>query len=548
MEINSSLPREVMLGLLVMEFKMENRKNFVFALVFFIALFSMVSFVSSQENVCCERTVTGALCINVPSDQCASGSKQVPTSCESTSYCKLGTCINTKEGLCMENTPEIACDSSQGGVWIDSKPNEIAQCQLGCCLIGNQAAFTTKTRCKALSSIYGLEINYREDISNEVQCIANAKVDTKGACVYERDLQNTCKFITQGECSEIEESEFHADILCTNFELNTNCEKSKKTTCVEGLDEVFFLDTCGNLANIYDASRADDQTYWNGIISKVDSCGVGNSNANSASCGSCNYYLGSTCGLYKRGEDTTPTLGDNICKNLGCEYKSKTYSHGETWCSDIRSANTIVSGRSVETDSLKDNLPGTEYTRLICYNGEVQVESCAPWRAEVCIESETSTGFKTAACRINRWQNCVDQDNILDCENTDKRDCKWIETEWEAEEDDLPGIIIEDTDSETYGTCVPVYSPGFDFWNEGSESGSICALANTQCTRTYVYGITDKEKDIKNEFCGSNSWKTDMKNICSSLGDCGSTTNSVGSKSYVDWDSAFVENEGEEEE
>ena len=527
---------------------MENRKNLILSFMFLLILASTISFISAENNICCERTVTGALCINLPSDQCASGSKQVPTSCESTSYCKLGTCINTKEGLCMENTPEIACDSNQGGIWVDKKIEDVAQCQLGCCLLGDEAAFTTKTRCKTLSSVYGLKSDYREDISNEVECIASAKADTKGACVFERDLQNTCKFITQSECAEMEGSEFHENILCTNFELNTNCGKSKKTTCVEGLDEIFFLDTCGNLANIYDSSRAEDQTYWNEILSWEESCGADSSNANSASCGNCNYYLGSTCGTSKRGEDTPPTFGENICKDLGCKYDGNIYAHGETWCSDVRSTNNIVSGKIPKTDSLKNNLPGSEYSRFICYNGEVQIESCSSFRSEVCIESQTSTGFQTAACRVNRWQDCIDQESIVNCENSDKRDCKWLTIDWDPVKDDQVGLILQDRDTNLNGTCVPQFSPGFNFWEETTDASSICSLASTQCAKTKVYyGVGGAKKDIKNEYCGSDNWETEMKGICSSLGDCGSTTNYLGSQSYIKWDSAFVKNAGDEE-
>jgi len=520
-------------------------KKIILIIVFILFLISAIS------AICCEKTKEGAWCQDATTeDDCdTSGDlKAVPTSCEATSYCSLGCCYDSQGGTCMENTPENVCNSG-GGVWDSSSDCSIPQCELGCCLIGDQAAFVTQTRCKSLSAAYGLETNFRTDISSEIECIASAKADAKGACVFEEELQNKCRFISQGSCSEMQEAEFHANILCTNFELNTNCEKSKKTTCVEGLDEVFFVDTCGNLANIYDSSRADDQTYWDQILSWEESCGAGSSNSNSASCGNCNYYLGSTCGTSKRGEETAPIFGENICKDLGCEYEGINYAHGETWCSDVRSTNNIVSGTALQTDSLKNNLPGAEYSRLICYNGEVQVESCSAFRSEVCIESQTSTDFRTAACRINRWQNCIDQESILDCENSDQRDCKWISTEWNPVEGDNTGIFIQDPDTKINGTCVPMYSPGLDFWGESTDAGSICGLASTQCSRTYVkYGVGGKDKETRNEYCGSNGWEDEMKNVCSSLGDCGSTTNYLGSNSYADWDSSFIENAGEEEE
>ena len=127
--------------------------------VLLLGIFS-VGISAQENNVCCEQTDSGAYCLNVAADQCTKiGVRKAPTSCEYTSFCKLGTCINTQAGLCMENTPDIACDEKEGGIWVEGTPKEIPQCQLGCCFIGDQAAFVTQNRCKKLSSVYGLEIS-----------------------------------------------------------------------------------------------------------------------------------------------------------------------------------------------------------------------------------------------------------------------------------------------------------------------------------------------------------------------------------------------------
>ena len=96
--------------------------------------------------------------------------------------------------------------------------------------------------------------------------------------------------------SGIVNGEFHAGILCSAEELATNCSPSKKTTLIDGKDEVYFVDTCGNPANIYDASKINDKSYWRTVVKKADSCGFGNANGNagSATCGNCNYFEGST--------------------------------------------------------------------------------------------------------------------------------------------------------------------------------------------------------------------------------------------------------------
>ena len=177
--------------------------------------FFILALAPSLESVgeisfCCEKTTEGAWCQNAKESECNTDFSMAPTSCEATGFCKAGTCVNTKEGLCMENTPEVVCNN-EGGFWDAREPDEISVCQLGCCLIGDQAAFVTSTRCKSLSSDYGLEANFRTDFDDELECLAEATADVKGACVTQRDFERTCRMTTQKECrSSEDETEFHA--------------------------------------------------------------------------------------------------------------------------------------------------------------------------------------------------------------------------------------------------------------------------------------------------------------------------------------------------
>jgi len=195
-------------------------------------------------------------------------------------------------------------------VWeLNDGENLPAQCSLGCCLIGDQAAFVTQVRCKKLSSFYGLETNFRTDIQDETSCIAQAQATDKGACVFEREFERTCQFTTRGECNQLSvggetgitnvttDVTFHENFLCSAEDLGTNCGPSENTICLETKDEVYFVDTCGNTANIYDASKINEKSYWRMIIPKEESCGFGNSdaNGNDASCGNCDYFSGSIC-------------------------------------------------------------------------------------------------------------------------------------------------------------------------------------------------------------------------------------------------------------
>jgi hypothetical protein len=474
-----------------------------------------------EINYCCEKTVSGAWCQNAPQQQCAPNFRKVPTSCEATSFCKPGCCYDSHEGTCMENTPEIVCNNNGGIYSSQSAECDIPQCTLGCCLLGDQAAFVTQTRCKRLSAVYSLETNFRSDIANEMDCVASATSDEKGACVFEKDYETTCKILTQKECNDLKKNQenvsFHAGYLCSAETLGTNCGPTQKTTCVEGKDEIYFLDSCGNLANIYDSAKYKDKEYWTKMYGKEESCNYEskNGNAGSSTCGNCDYYLGSTCKQYDRTKDQkSPSYGNNICRDLSCQYDGKTYQHGETWC---------------VTNTNKADSPGSEYFRLVCYNGEVTIEPCAAFRAETCIQSDIN-GFKAAACKVNQWQDCISQDNQKDCENTDKRDCQWI------------------VNGEDNFVCAPKYAPGFNFWADAKQTEEICSIASTECTAKFEKGllastwkcvencnccVNGKASDGKEyEGCTGDNYEKQKNNFCSSLGDCGKKTNYIGAQGY----------------
>ena len=181
----------------------------------------------------------------------------------------------------------------------------------------------------------------------------------------------------------------------------------------------------------------------------------------------------------------------------------KEHKHGESWCS---------------TDKYEDSV-GSRYFRHLCIEGEEIIEPCADFRQEICIEGKIEVGgqeFSQAACRVNRWQECVSQKEKEDCENKDKRDCKWIG------EGNRVG-------NNTVG-CVPEHPPGLTFWQEGEAEG-ICSVANTQCIVTFEkegFLIRNEEKCIKNCECLEDSWVQKQREKCEALGDCGGKVNFVG--------------------
>ena len=523
------------------------RKKFVlvFGMFFLMAIVLFgFDFLSAQEvSFCCERLKSGPWCQNAPKSECATSEelKSSPTSCESTGYCKLGTCSNVREGTCLPNTPKVVCEN-EGGQWYDSPRDEVPQCRLGCCLIGDQAAFVTQSRCLKMSSDYELKTNFRTDIQSEVECIASATPEAKGACVFEGEFDRDCKFMKKSECQEIE-GEFHQNLLCSNPVLNVNCGPSKQTTCLEDRDEVYFLDSCGNLANVYDADKVNDQKYWDEIT--APDCDV----TDYAKCGNCNYFRGSTCVSEKDADGRKAEVGDNVCRSLECNYNENTYQHGETWC-------------GVPTDDDLTKNPGGRHFRFICYDGEVSIEPCAEYRQEVCIGNHANeeVAFKNAACRVNRWRDCYSQDNKEACEDTDIRDCEWLEGVSVLRDENVGlGLVvdeigklvpreividegsgkIEEGGGGVEATCVPEHPPGFDFWNEG-DAIETCQIANTHCVVKYKKGLfggddaweVDKERTVilclneKGEL--EEGWAKEFENLCLNLGDCGISPNYIG--------------------
>ena len=474
---------------------------------------------AQEVKYCCEKTSYGAWCQDSERENCDDNYRNTPTSCEATSFCRLGCCYDSSEGICMENTPQKVCDEEEG-TWDSDKECNIPQCGLGCCVLGSQASFVTQVRCKKLSSFYGLTTDFRAGIKSELECISLASLADKGACVYELEYSKTCKFTTRQECNSIKEGmqvgegavtgsvEFFKDYLCSAEELGTDCGLTKDTICVDEKEEVYFVDSCGNPANIYDSSKVNDKAYWRKVVSKEQSCGSGSGNINSVSCGNCNYLSGSICRASKTGNRAT--YGDNICADLNCKASEtsdgKAHKHGESWCS---------------TDKY-ENSAGSRYFRHLCLEGEEITEPCADFRQEVCIQDNIEVSgqtFSQAACRVNRWQDCMGQKEKEDCENSDKRDCAWI-----AEGGKVGNLTVG---------CFPEDSPGLKFWEAGEAEG-ICSLANAQC-------IVEFEGDecVKNCECLEESWIQEQLKKCESLGDCGKKVNYIGvegsKKGYKTW-------------
>ncbi len=563
---------------------------------------------TAEVTVCCEKTNSGLFCQDVLEEECSASGFALPTACESTAPCDPGYCYDEEEGTCLDNVPQMVCNK-EGGFWSPEKP---VSCDLGCCILGDQASFVTGIRCKRLSAFYGLEMNYNQEIQNEALCILAARSDERGACVYIGEFgESTCKMTTRSQCTEgmgsgttsqsttsfenlpVEETgqgeetpqqsptdgctiindnvKFCPGFLCSAPELDTNCGKSQETTCVEGKEEVYFVDSCGNPANIYDAQKIRDDNYWTYLIDKSEACRPRDGNINSQTCGNCNYLLGSYCAPTGAGT-TRPTYGTNICIDLNCRASEMTGGiarlHGESWCGfDTNRDFTFQETNQNDLSGLlqgalrdiRGNLPinnnfrggdvpvGSKFYRYLCSHGEVIVEPCADFRQEECIENNVA-GYSEAACRVNRWQDCTAIFTKLDCENTDQRDCVWLDgieyvligglgngsaidkSSLQAAKGELAKIRSGERE---LGACVPKTPPGLKFWGteegDNTEAVGICAQANALCPVTYEKGLTGGDWEcVENCECLDETNQLKRVQLCMAMGDCGPKVNIAG--------------------
>jgi hypothetical protein len=536
-------------------------------LFFMILLFLIIEFSYSQTlpayNFCCEKTKSGSYCQNALEEECdtsinpltGSNFRKTPTSCKATSFCKPGCCIDTSEGICMENTPQRVCEEAKG-TWESDEKCNIPQCNLGCCILGDQASYVTLTRCKKLSALYGLETNFKNNLPDEATCILTASLGDKGACVFEYENQKTCRFLSRAECTlsklgknATTEPKFYKDYLCSADELATNCGPTKQTRCIEGRNEVYFKDSCGNPANIYDSSKINDPFYWKKIVLKSESCNPVSSNARSTSCGNCDFFKGSIC------SKGVASYGEYSCKDINCynTENGNNYNNGESWC--------IYQGPV----GLGTDYVGSRHFRHICINGEELIEPCADFRKQMCLQNTTTflngKRFSEAACIVNRNIDCLEQTNRDDCLNTDLRDCFWYDKAT------LVGLLGSVSTSSTQsatsfgttktggfsagalnpitgnsiflpeksgseggeGICLPEVPIGLKFWAKG-EAEPICSVASATCEVTFEKGIiiNSEGKYTKNKECLELEFAKKMNKVCTSIGDCGAYYNVKG--------------------
>lgn len=528
-------------------------------LLFFVSMILLVSFVLSvsysDPTVCCEVNLNGNLCVNEDSsDKCNSSFMYSPTACSSTSYCKLGTCYDTKQGICMGRTPKATCED-QGFVWDERDESQIPQCQLGCCLVSNEVAFTTLTRCRKISEDYGIPINYRSDISSELECVSLALGQDEGACVFESDSQPMCKRTTREECDALDEinlpgeavntnpldgveKTFYNDVLCSSPSLGNICTPQASTGCYDG--QVYWYDSCGNKENVVSTFTLND-----GVLRDELSANQGEEGyylirePGDYWEGACDVFEGTICDVMDRPD----TFVQHECRTTFCDASDETGRtvrlNGESWCVSDGNLETFYTAGAQSA--------GSRSYRKMCIDGRVITEPCDAYRGKICYEGVIDISnwtsdndyfnkkeYSSAACVVNRWQDCIMVDNQEDCENIYQRDCTWVES---------PPTGISLATGENGGVCLASYSPGTKFWESSGEDQ--CSLGSATCVVEYeaslwndIAHIFNKERRneafeeaalnggaITNIECIDGTWEQNMNVVCASLGDCGGNVN-----------------------
>ncbi len=509
---------------------------------------------------CCLETKAGAICQEMSLlDTPNCNGALIGTGCEVVEQCQTGCCYDASSGICTLNAPQGKCESN-GGVWNTQDSCNIPECQMGCCVLGDSVSMSTARECTLLSKEYDFQKDFRA-LDASGSCNAYTGLSKEGACLTDSgdfSGEKNCVLTKKESCSG---GEFKPGYLCTSKELNTTCEKKKETSCFEGKDEVYYKDSCGNRANIYDASKYDNDDYWEKIISSSESC-----SASGIGCGNCDYATGSICTKYESSKDDKPTYGNSVCRNLDCENGKK---NGEAWC---------VSDYNLEGIATAPIGAGNYMAK--CIEGDISIEACADFNQELCIQSN-GTSYSQARCVINDWRSCIEANNKdsypqveLAC-NQLPQCIMFLDIPGNEKYKGLPGFKASglNTDqaragdigkdgNKVLGHCVPRFTSGFQFWSTSdnlfstggqtesaanygggkAETNTLCSLGNFVCvshieTDTSI-ATGSSSKDKENPECNIDAEDNSKQKVsllmealnerCRSIGSCGSQTNIQG--------------------
>ena len=472
----------------------------------------MISIVSAESFGlgCCAVAESGEKCATTTLDICDTPDEFAEGAlCGATSFCRKGCCFSEELGVFDKSTTKSECDL---GEWSGDEFCNIPGARKGCCFLGDVNYFETRRQCEIDTENRALGdsavVDWKFGVS-EGECVASAVIQKEGACVLGG---RNCEFGTEAECLSYNGA-FSEGLLCTSPVLNTSCVRTKETSCVEGRDGVYFLDSCGNRGNIYDSSRVDDATYWDGVI-KEGLCGENNvegGNANSEDCGNCNRFAGGICRSAEE-DDFDVDSGSYYCKDTSCMVGGVKYKNGESWC--------VYDGAIGNGD----DVVGSRHWKYVCNYGVATVEPCADYRNQICVQSNTfdvdgkQIEFRNAACVANNWRTCINLNSeaggMAKCQDT--LNCRVEE--------------VRIADAFYFDVCTPKYPGGFSFRDPRYQktATATCALASQSCMVVYEPKMFGGCKLEANKGCLSKMFAEEMNDLCRGLGDCGGAVNING--------------------
>ncbi len=476
----------------------------------FITSISLSSQDVQAGQVCCEKTKEPNVryCDYVDENECAPGSQSVPTSCEQTSFCKTGCCAGIG-GYCYDNYPKALCEQQYNGRYTGGDCSATNECKKGCCVIGTEASYTTKNKCISETQKYSdLEVDFRENINSEQECIEVARSSEKGCCVTPNaDTGNSCRYTAKSECttpgSETVNNSvgFKTGKFCSQLPNLCSCApgdpsinlgnikgegNAKSTMCISGDDSVYWKDSCGNPEGLkekcdYAAGNICGDTDLDGksTCEKVDCKGQG-----------INEKLLSADQNDINGKISKEVVGKDIVKN------------GESWCLWDYPTNDV-------RDKYYGKDPvGARHYRSLCINGKELVEPCADFRKEYCFSSDIplegtkqNLEFLAARCLKNdRIETCVNECNTADPVKMPQQEyAKALETDYQCCTD------LSKRDCQWAGKCVPAVKPGYKFWE--AEGIDQCGKASLECKATFVCAGWDSKLGICNTEGGDTGWR-----------------------------------------
>ena len=379
-------------------------------LISFLSI-KQIGFVSADDsdtlevlrvNGCCEKlkdSEGGAFCQEISSANvslCEDGKYITGVLCGNYDLCKSGVFYHERTGTCSTG-PKLKFQDEEDVEFFENKNlDEVNECTPGCCTIGLRKFLDrTKKQCQIETGSDNVDF----DIGVSWKDCKYVNPDETGACVVTRNSGiKDCSFTTRKDC-ERREGNFKPEFLCTAQKVGEICEPTEQTECGQD-DKVYFKDSCGNRANVYDASKIvaegeEINEYWKKVVTS-DLCDDGNGNVNNSACGNCDTTKSSFC---TEAVGELPDYGDFICGDQSCtDEDGKRWKNRESWCvyeGSIGGSRDVV---------------GSSHRMRSCRDGKIINEIQSEERQHICASKiETlSNGetFSVAQLRPNLWKSC----------------------------------------------------------------------------------------------------------------------------------------------